>query len=213
MEYIYFIENTKTSNFKIGKTNNIHKRIKALQTGNDQILTVKKYIVCDNVFKIEKIIHRYFSTKRVNGEWFGINMSQINEVCKVISLAKLLRSKNVKDFKDNNPFLLKYLKTNFENKITLLREILQISDTNEINKNETITNELTNKESYSSVDTELPIILTDIPISEMQKFEPCTVEEKVPKKSDQVSLVRDNIEEKRPAFVLQFDDRLCCNIL
>ena len=60
MEYIYFIENTKTNNFKIGKTNNIQKRIKALQTGNDQILTVKKYIVCDNVFKIEKIMHNNF---------------------------------------------------------------------------------------------------------------------------------------------------------
>lgn len=198
MEYIYFIENTKTNNFKIGKTNNIQKRIKALQTGNDYILTVKKQILCDSTFKIEKIIHRYFTAKRVNGEWFNINMTQVNEISKVINLAKLLRSKGVKEFNDSNVFLSRYLKNNAENKMTVLREILQLPIPDDIQQQH-------QERSTEKVSIPLQCVTAEP--------EPVMVP-RIAKNSDEVSLVNANdMQEKRPAFVLQFDDRICCNLI
>ena len=69
MGYIYFIA-TKDK-IKIGYTkNSVEKRLKQLQTGNDENLVLLGYLRGES--EEEKILHKQFSKYRIrhNGEWF-----------------------------------------------------------------------------------------------------------------------------------------------
>jgi len=66
---IYFIQQDINGPIKIGYTeNNPESRLKALQTGNSNTLTLLGYI--DGEEQQEKMIHRFFNGYRINGEWF-----------------------------------------------------------------------------------------------------------------------------------------------
>lgn len=54
---------------KIGKTNNLIKRIKGLQTGNARKLILVGYTDTDE----EQIMHELYADDRINGEWFMIS--------------------------------------------------------------------------------------------------------------------------------------------
>lgn len=126
MDSVYFIENTKSKNFKIGRTKNLQARIKSLQTANENHIMLRKQIMCDT--KIEKMIHRYFEEQKISREWFNISIIQVYEVCKVIKLALLFRSRKILEVSDNNVWLNNYFKNNVDNKMILLREILQYEE-------------------------------------------------------------------------------------
>jgi len=56
--------------FKIGITNNIERRMKALQTGNPHPLQLEYLDERKNPQKAEKYLHREFQKNHVHGEWF-----------------------------------------------------------------------------------------------------------------------------------------------
>lgn len=69
MGYIYFIA-TKNK-IKIGYTkNSVEKRLKQLQTGNDENLILLGYL--HGKLEEEKLLHKQFAKYRIrqNGEWF-----------------------------------------------------------------------------------------------------------------------------------------------
>ena len=73
MAFVYLIGNRDNDGaYKIGSTRgkNVEKRIRQLQTGNDGELYLLKSFKTEHPFKIEKMMHRKHSLKRVNGEWF-----------------------------------------------------------------------------------------------------------------------------------------------
>lgn len=72
MTYIYII-GTEVKQ-KIGFSKNIQKRLKQLQTGSPEKLTLHHYIEVPDEFvkKLEKIIHHELSYKRLHGEWFSM---------------------------------------------------------------------------------------------------------------------------------------------
>jgi hypothetical protein len=65
---IYFILNSKNNTVKIGKTDNLQKRLSQLQTGSDSCLVVILTLPGD--VEEEKELHLRFSDHRLNGEWF-----------------------------------------------------------------------------------------------------------------------------------------------
>ena len=72
---VYFIKNIETNNIKIGRTNDINKRLCTLQTGNDCELKIDRIIKCDTYeesCKLEKSLHIEFSACHIRGEWFKI---------------------------------------------------------------------------------------------------------------------------------------------
>jgi len=71
-EWVYFIQEGDNGNIKIGLTNNLQKRIKTLQTGNSNILSLFAYIETNNMHELEKKFHKYFQYCRGSGEWFSI---------------------------------------------------------------------------------------------------------------------------------------------
>jgi len=84
--YVYFIQEGKGNhgNIKIGKSNDVDKRLKSLQTGNPRKLTLMASIKCkspDDAFKLESKFHLKFQDKQIRGEWFGgdIRLNEIQE--------------------------------------------------------------------------------------------------------------------------------------
>lgn len=64
--------------FKIGYTkNNVEKRVKQLQTGSPDIITIKHVFESKHGMKIERTLHRIYSYKRICGEFFDLTLEDI----------------------------------------------------------------------------------------------------------------------------------------
>lgn len=70
---VYFI--TDGEFMKIGKANNVEKRLKILQTGNPKPLSIMKVIECKNeaeALELEFFLHKIMKPFKVSGEWYKI---------------------------------------------------------------------------------------------------------------------------------------------
>jgi hypothetical protein len=86
--------------YKIGITKgDVNKRIKTLQTGSPNPITLINSYYSHNYRKIETWFHRMFRTKRLEGEWFALEPEDIDGF---ISEANKI-DKNINNLKDN-PF-------------------------------------------------------------------------------------------------------------
>lgn len=99
MGYVYLMistDETNTTTFKIGASNNPEKRVKSLQTGNpNKILLHRKY-ESKNYLKVERWLHRQYQTKtEAKNEWRTLTDEQV-----------LSFSDNCKIADDNIQFLL-----------------------------------------------------------------------------------------------------------
>lgn len=79
MGIVYLINNDGTDQYKIGMTSrNIEKRFQELKTGNPN-LVLKETYSSENFIKIETLLHRQFEFKKIEGEWFQLDESVVNE--------------------------------------------------------------------------------------------------------------------------------------
>ncbi len=83
--YVYFIQSGKKGAIKIGKANNVDKRMAELQVGNQYLLRVVAQIPCKSskhAELTEKRLHRFFAKQKIRGEWFqgNINLNKINDI-------------------------------------------------------------------------------------------------------------------------------------
>lgn len=88
---IYFINRLGTSLFKIGITNNLHRRLRQIQTGNDYPLVLPCYIEFnerDAARKQEKRIHDLYKLKRLQGEWFNLDDTDLDDLSKKYDLRR-----------------------------------------------------------------------------------------------------------------------------
>jgi hypothetical protein len=77
---IYFISNGY--HIKIGKANDVKRRLAELQTGNSEDLVLMYSISLKSqeaAFKLESALHSFYKKYRVKGEWFDITLSSIKE--------------------------------------------------------------------------------------------------------------------------------------
>ena len=84
---VYFIQSGIKGPIKIGVANNVESRLKFLQTGCPEKLSLIIEIICKSrkhAFEIEKQLHKRFGFLRLNGEWFKPRIkgmiSQIREI-------------------------------------------------------------------------------------------------------------------------------------
>ena len=69
--FVYIIREEGNKRFKVGVSNNPEKRLKTLQTGNPEDLTLLyTSLVCSNSFEIEDSVHEHFKDYLLRGEWF-----------------------------------------------------------------------------------------------------------------------------------------------
>lgn len=101
--YVYLICDPGKELFKIGvTTGKIENRIKELQTGNGSELFISNHFKCDYPFKLEKMLHARFMTKRVLNEWFNLtidDLSHFTETCNELN--------NTINILKDNPFVFK----------------------------------------------------------------------------------------------------------
>ena len=85
--YVYLINELNTNNYKIGisKKPASEERIKNLQTGNHNDLSLIFEIKSKCYTTLEKTLHRTFKYNNIRGEWFEFpnNKTIIDEIIKV----------------------------------------------------------------------------------------------------------------------------------
>ena len=81
--YIYLIKNKDTGHMKIGIAKDIKQRLKALQTGSVSELEVLSLIYSETPYTLEKNLHNRFASKRLRGEWFNLEGSDIEYIMKL----------------------------------------------------------------------------------------------------------------------------------
>ena len=101
MGHIYLIGQADTPNiFKIGCTKHeIGKRSKELQTGNSEELYLCRSFETNHQFKLEKMLHMYYSDKQYLNEWFELTPEDVNgflDVCQ--------KYQSIIDSLSDNPF-------------------------------------------------------------------------------------------------------------
>ena len=73
--YVYIVTDGKFC--KIGKANDVAKRVSQLQTGNSTELKTLGSIVCEDAILVEKQLHMLFKDKCVRREWFDVTVQDI----------------------------------------------------------------------------------------------------------------------------------------
>ncbi len=85
---VYFIhEAGSEQGFKIGFTRReIEERIVELQTGNSKELKVYKCVPYQDCQKLENYLHNRFADKQIRGEWFNVNLEEVEDILKLLEL-------------------------------------------------------------------------------------------------------------------------------
>lgn len=81
--YVYLIKETTSAEtfYKIGCTrrDDVAKRLKQLQTGNPNELSLELSYKTSAPFKLEKMLHNRFGGLRCHGEWFRLDEATVAE--------------------------------------------------------------------------------------------------------------------------------------
>jgi hypothetical protein len=71
--FVYFIQAKNSKKVKIGRAVDPEKRLKELQTGNPEELSILGLIDCESIYEAdcrEEQLHKEFQHLRLQGEWF-----------------------------------------------------------------------------------------------------------------------------------------------
>lgn len=84
---VYLIYNPLNRTYKIGKANNVEKRLNSLQTGNPdiQLITYKTYATEKDAFRMENMLHTNYQHKNYAKEWFSLNEDDVTFVKQILS--------------------------------------------------------------------------------------------------------------------------------
>jgi len=94
-KYLYLIQHQNIPEYtKIGFTTDIEKRIKSLQTGSPTGINVIYLVESDYAFKMEQALHKRYSSKNSNLEWFKLTPTDIEDIISWIEKQK--NRKNLK---------------------------------------------------------------------------------------------------------------------
>jgi len=86
---IYLISATQDGRkvYKIGYTSReVHDRIREFRTGNSSEMVVESFFASKWARKIEAALHRHFKSRRVSGEWFDLEQSQLAEFLRICQI-------------------------------------------------------------------------------------------------------------------------------
>lgn len=95
MQILYILQNGDTQEYKIGRTNDLNRRLHQLQTGcpNElKIIKIWTHYQLEQVKKYERVLHRYYTKCgcriRANGEWFKLSPADIAYLSKPSTIAE-----------------------------------------------------------------------------------------------------------------------------
>ena len=74
--YVYLIQ-SPTGTFKIGRTNNPKNRMKTFSVKLPFEVSYLCLVPTTNMYKLERALHQKFAHRRVNGEWFALDETDV----------------------------------------------------------------------------------------------------------------------------------------
>lgn len=75
---VYLIADENNQVYKIGASrNSALKRMKQLQTGNANELKVVTKYYCNYPYRLESMLHNWFSHKKVLNEWYSLSIDDV----------------------------------------------------------------------------------------------------------------------------------------
>ena len=75
---VYLICDMLTDRFKIGVTKRkVEERLKEIQTGNPGEVFVMQTFESNYPYKLEKMMHRHFNSKKTLNEWFSLDVDDV----------------------------------------------------------------------------------------------------------------------------------------
>lgn len=85
--YVYLMTDTVNNVHKIGISNNPAWRERTLQSEKPtiELLVAKKFINRKIASSFEKALHDAYSSKRLRGEWFKLDINELDEILKTLS--------------------------------------------------------------------------------------------------------------------------------
>ena len=83
--YVYLIKSA-TGYFKIGSSQSVQSRIRQLQCGNPEPLTLVHQYASANAQQEERALHSEFAHRRVRNEWFALIDTDVASICAIGSL-------------------------------------------------------------------------------------------------------------------------------
>ncbi|MBK9479891.1 MAG: GIY-YIG nuclease family protein [Bacteroidetes bacterium] len=87
--YVYLLKSEY--GYKVGCSAKLNERINRFGVLLPFKFSVDSIIKCSDYMNTEKIIHNIFSNKRLNGEWFNLSESDLNELDIILSNMSLKR--------------------------------------------------------------------------------------------------------------------------
>lgn len=75
--YVYILK-TSDDVYKIGVAKDVESRVRQLQTGSVEEITLVNKFLSEFPFKIESTLHRKYNSNRINGEWYYLTKENLN---------------------------------------------------------------------------------------------------------------------------------------
>lgn len=75
--YVYILK-TSDDVYKIGVAKDVESRVRQLQTGSVEEITLVNKFLSEFPFKIESTLHRKYNRNRINGEWYYLTEENLN---------------------------------------------------------------------------------------------------------------------------------------
>lgn len=127
--YIYFVKEKLNGCVKIGRSQDLEKRLQLFAVKLPFEIELLRYIKTYNFEKIELELHGYYASKRVNGEWFKLNEEDINNILTNNFPERILNLINtnlpIQQIQDSENLTSDFLETNL-NSICISQPIRQI---------------------------------------------------------------------------------------
>lgn len=74
---VYFVSDNSRDQIKIGRSTDVRRRVKTLQTGNPSTLKLMGWIEAVNDALLESALHGQYKDLRGIGEWFSIGPTEV----------------------------------------------------------------------------------------------------------------------------------------
>lgn len=77
---VYLIHDLTSKKYKIGCSRNPHQRLKQLQIGNPNTLCLVCWLVTDDMFFLERELHRRFEKSIWQNEWYILTSEEVYSI-------------------------------------------------------------------------------------------------------------------------------------
>jgi|GEM_PF-1706113 len=97
--YVYLLNVVNTDIYKIGYSKNADKRIGNIKTSSPLDIELVKIFKCYDAFKVEQELHNIFKGKKMNREWFKLDLNDLDILRKFISDFLIEESETISECK------------------------------------------------------------------------------------------------------------------